>query len=202
LNKVIENGGGIIVWHAPITGPEDISIAFPTKIASNRASMMHRDHKLNEALNHAKSNRKMFNFFPQVHPLSKLQSLLSTAKVGDEGHIIIESELKEYLSQDLFYMDETIIEEEVKSIIDLGLRIGFLDPTIEKNYYHVKARGNKRDTLERQLVEKWIKNQSDDELKARKERVVQEVQTKYRAKRLQEYKTLGDFDQAEDTVES
>lgn len=50
LNKVIENGGGIIVWHAPITGPEDISIAFPTEIVSNRAGMMHRDHKLNEAI--------------------------------------------------------------------------------------------------------------------------------------------------------
>ncbi len=195
LNKVIENGGRIIVWHAPITGPEDISIAFPTEIAPNRASMMHRDHKLNEALNHAKSNRKMFNFFPQVHPLSKLQSLLSAAKVGDEGHIIIESELKEYLSQDLFYMDDAAIEEEVKSIIDMGLRIGFLETTIEKDYYHVKARGNKRDTLERQLVDKWIKNQLDDELKARKYRVTQEVQAKYKAKRLQEYRTLRDFEE-------
>lgn len=193
LNKVIENGGGIIVWHAPVTGHAEISIAFPSKILSNRASMMHRDHELNEALSQAKSNRKMFNFFPQVHTVSKLQLLLSAARVGDAGHIIINSELKECLSQDLFYLDEAAIEEEVKSIIDIGLNIGFLETTIEKDYYHVKARGTKRDTLERQLVDKWLKNQIDDRLKVQKEQVTQEVRVKYKAKRLKEYKTFDDY---------
>ncbi len=40
LNRVIEKGSGIVVWHAPITGPEYISVAFPPKMTPNRERVL------------------------------------------------------------------------------------------------------------------------------------------------------------------
>lgn len=194
FKKAIEKGGGIIVWHAPITGLEDISVAFPPKIIppAIARSMMHRDHELNKSMNHAQSNRKMFNFFPQSHTVSKLQSLISAARVGETGLIVTEGELKDNLSQDLFYMDNTAIEEEAKLVLDFGLKIDFLETTADKYQYRIKAKGNRRDKLEQILEEKWINRQLNDELEREKEMVIQEIQLKYKVEK-QKDKKLGDF---------
>ncbi len=194
LKKAIEKGGGIIIWHTPITGLDNISVAFPPKIIppTIESSMMHRDHELNKAMNHALSNRKMFNFFPQSHPVSKLQSIFFAARIGETSLIVSEDELRENLSKELFYVDDSVIAKEAKSILSLGLKIDFLETILGTNQYRIKAKSYRADRLEQTVEVKWIKYQLDEELKEKKELAIQEIQSKYSAEKRKDRK-LGDF---------
>ena len=168
VNKIIENGGGQIVWQISIAGNPEISIAFPARgISIPRETMMHKDPQLNIALDplkHTQSNRNAFNVFPQGHVYTKLCSLICSARPGDSGLVVRKEELKKDISQDLFYMDNIYIDKETDRILEKGKEIDFLECIEKDNIYKIKARGTKRNKLETQLEEKWIKNQSEHDL--------------------------------------
>lgn len=156
--------------------------------------MIHRDHELNKRMkNRVLSNRKMFNFFPQSHPVSKLDSLIFAARIEETGLTVSEDELIENLSKELFYLDDGVIKNEAKSILSLGLRIDFLEKTtIEPNQYRIKAKSYRADKLAQIFEEKWIKNQLEEELDGMKETAIEEIQSKYKTER-QKDRELGDF---------
>ena len=169
MNKIIENGGGQIVWQISIAGNPEVSVAFPPReITIRRETMMHKDKLLNTALDptkHTQSNRNAFSIFPQGHVYLKLCSLIRSARSGDSGLVVSREELKSDISQDLFYMDDIYINKETDQILLKGKEIDFLECTEIDNIYKIKARGTKRGTLEDQLEEKWMKNQLDQDLK-------------------------------------
>lgn len=169
VNKIIEREGGQIVWQLSIAGDPEISIAFPTKKIDKkiRDTMIHKDQKLNAALhpsNHTGSNRNAFSVFPQVHPYTKLCSLILSAHSGDSGLVVDKEDLKRDIAQDLFYMEDSYIDRETDYILQKGEEIGFLEWIETDNTYKIKARGTKRNVLEGQLEEKWIKNQLDRDM--------------------------------------
>lgn len=164
LNHIIGSEGKQIVWQAAIAGNPEISIAFPPRnINVPRESMMHRDPQLNRALdptNHTQSNRSVFNVFPQCNKFIKLCSLIRAARSGDAGLIVGKEDLRSVISQDLFYMEDDIIDTETEDLLSKGEDIGFLEWTDDPDHaYKIKARGTKRSNLEKQMEEKWIKYQ-------------------------------------------
>lgn len=197
LNKIIENGGGQIVWQNSITGNPEISIAFPAKgIPIPRDSMRHKDPVLNNALDplkHTPSNRNAFSVFPQGHNYIKLCSLIRSARSGDSGLVVDRDELKVYIKQDLFYMDDTYIDAETDKIIQKGKEVDFLEWIEPDGVYKIKARGTKRKGLEEQLEDKWIKNQLKHDLGVAKEDSILLLREEFMNKR-RRVKTIFDFE--------
>lgn len=168
VNKIIECGGGRIVWQLSIAGNPEISIAFPSKkISIPRDSMIHKDPLLNSELDpskHTESNRNAFSIFPQVHAYTKLCSLISSARPGDSGLVVTKEELQRVISQDLFYMSDIYINAETDYILHKGMEIDFLESTEVDDIYKIKARGIRRKILEGQLEVKWIRKQLQNDM--------------------------------------
>jgi hypothetical protein len=196
LNEIIENGGGQIIWQISITGNPEISIAFPARnISIPRDSMMHKDPQLNSALDpskHTQSNSNAFSIFPQCHTYLKLCSLIRSARSGDSGLVVSREELKNVISQDLFYMDDTYIDNETAQLLLNGKEIDFLEWIETDDIYKIKARGNRRRILEEQLEEKWIKYQLKLDLDKNIEASTQTLRKELIKKR-SKVKTLFDF---------
>ena len=159
LNKVIEKDAGFIVWHAPFTGPDELSIAFPPReLLIHRERMIHCDPALNEALQHIPTDRKAFNFFPQMHSLTELYALVIASSRDDPGFTIQRDHIIELLSKDLFYMDTEYIAMKADEIICRGTQIEFLEGTDDAGVYRIRAQGLTRQRIARSLEEKWKKN--------------------------------------------
>lgn len=200
VNKVVETGGGIIIWHAPITGLAQITMAPPPKRIQKTEIMVHHDTELNKAMTGpVRSNRRAFCVFPQIHIVAMLRSLVRYASPGNYGLTVNASVLKESLSKELFYMLDRYITTEVDKIIKKGLEIRFLETTNETDCYKIVGRGNssRRDVLESVLEEKWLEYQINADLERKEEDAMTILREKYRKRRENEYKTLSSFSQTE-----
>lgn len=176
LNSVIKNKAKFIVWHAPLTGIPEISLAWPHKNDENPIKdMIHGDSELNkQLLAHAPSNRRTFNYFPQGHIFSKLQSLLLAIKIEGNGKIILKEELKRNLQQDLFYAEDTI-DDAIGVLLSKGVEIGFLEFDCAGSVYRIRGKGYRADILERVLEDKWIGKQLSAELETNKEKEIEKL---------------------------
>ncbi|RMD90435.1 MAG: hypothetical protein D6813_09150, partial [Calditrichaeota bacterium] len=128
INKVIESGGGIIVWHSPTIGKQELSLSVPTKDSLGekiRKTMMHKDLHLVRSLRKARTNRSIFNVFPQGHICSKLNSLITASVREGEKRIVTEQRLFNDLQKDLFYLEEKQLEILMGKIIKKGIEINF-----------------------------------------------------------------------------
>lgn len=194
MSKVIDMGGHIIIWHAPLTGDPKISMVYPPKkIKIQQESMIHGDKLLKESLRNAPSNRRAFNVFPQGHPVSKLYPLVYTSSPGESGLEINKDTIKSYLiEQDLFYLKEDEIIKITDYIFTLGESIDFLEKLPEGGNYKIKGRGVKKDTIVRSLEEKWISYQIERDKEKRIEEEIKEIQKVFKVKR-QKYKRLDEF---------
>ena len=195
LNSVVKLKAKLIIWHAPLTGVAEISLAKPNKgVDALTRDMLHSDNVLNTALNHVTSNRKTFNYFPQGHTFSKLQSLLSAIKISRESQkVIMKDELKRNLAQDLFYAEE-MVDTAVESLLSKGLEIGFLEVDQNTGTYLIKGRGYRADILEGVLLDKWMGKQLGADLEEDIKQGIERLKTEINAE-AQKTKKLGDYPQ-------
>lgn len=190
LNRVSETGGGIIVWHAPVTGKEELSLSIPSKEIDNkiRKSMMHMNPDLRKLLlEKVETMRKLFNVFPQGHACSKLCALTSAIETQNEKRILIEQSLWRNLSQDLFYLSEEEKNKEMDWIIKQGIKINFLKSSKERSTYEVVSGRKLRRALEKDLERKWIKKAIQEDLDSKIKKTVEEIQSKYTIKPLNDW---------------
>jgi len=161
VNAVVKSDTNLIVWHAPLTEADEISMAHPPSDSiTDMRRMLHRDNELN-GMSHVKSNRKIFSYFPQGHIVTKLHSLMSSLHYESSGVNISKELLREVISKDLFYAEEKV-DQTVDALIAKAIEIGFLDPNTDGNMYKIKSNTRKADKLEAILQEKWIMKQFEN----------------------------------------
>jgi len=179
IGKVIDTGGGIIVWKAALTGDPEISIAHPPRF-THAMNMMHRDKGLNVGLKNAPSNRRFLSVFPQSHPYLELTSIIRAAWPGDSGLVLTEDEVRLALSKDLFYMEDSYVRQKSAEILSSGVSIGFMEWSPKEGAYRIVARGNNRGQLELRLEDKWIDDHIRRQLEQRKSEESESIKEKYR----------------------
>jgi hypothetical protein len=178
LNKVIENQEPIITWGIPTTGEAIITLASPPDSIPNRHNYLHKLPELNQKIQNAISNRKAFNVFLGAHICSRLYSLVVAAQLGEEGLVIEKDTLRDNISMDLLNVDNEIIQRELDFIIQKGIEIGIIAPTLIPNRYRLISRGTKREIVAQTLEKKWIDAKIRKELEKDKENAIQELQSK------------------------
>ena len=183
-NAIIDQGGGYIMWHAPITGNDEISAAFPPSLLGEiRMSMMHRDNALSNGLQHSPTDRKAFNIFPKMHTFSELYSLVITAIHGKSGFIVTKTGLQEFIGNDLFYMDRKYIDEKVEQLLRKGQEIEFLEYDKDEDVFKIKGSGTNRSRIEINLQDKWLKYQSHLHLSKEKNERIEQIQKEFAKER-------------------
>jgi hypothetical protein len=190
LNSIIDTGGGLITWSIPLAGDAEIRLAFPPKSLADgieRKSMMHLDHKLNEALSGGTpSDRNEFSMFPQMHGYLELMALLRITKREGSKAIVTKDALRSLLSSELFYMDDDYRERKADSIVADGLDVGFLDVMPGQGVYKTVALGRNLNVLEDTLKKKWIARQLVRKEEQHIQLKVAELQDEFKSKKEKE----------------
>lgn len=183
IREIVKMGGGIVVWSVsrmeallsasvPDTDDEDL-----------RRSMMHSDKKLMTALDKVDTALQHFDIYPQSHPVSHLRLLVLYCNLSDNRLIVRPSLLGLVMRNgDLFYLDEKEIDHLVDSILKMGTDIGFLE-RLDHDEYAILSRHRKPHGLEEEVKEKWIAWKADSEEQEKEEKLIADLQTKFRQER-------------------
>lgn len=161
VNYVVKTKKNLIVWHAPLTGEDEISMARPPNDGITEIRyMLHHERELNE-MSHTVSNRRIFSYFPQGHPALQLNSLISALHYESSTVNVSRDYLKEVISQALFYTEQSV-EQTTAKILEDGLKIDFLDKSNDGILYKIKSNTRKPEKLANILEEKWINNRFEE----------------------------------------
>lgn len=177
VNAVADQEGGIVVWHGSPAGSPVLRIAEPPNFPQ-RHTMLHGSKELNDVLKGRgfATNRKCFEVWPNSHPVSRLRSLISSANPTEDGYVIREGVLQVNLSSvDLFYLGAAAIGTQVKSLIDLGLRVGFIQAGEASGEFEFTLKTRNPSSLERDMEKKWIEYAITDRRETERNRRVEEL---------------------------
>ena len=198
-NCIIDKDSGFILWQTSLTGKAEISCIFPPSKLDPKEKMMHIDHTLRKQFNGGRSIeclRVMIDYFPQSYEFNKLSILILAAKFNaskDSERIVTKKDLNDFISKNIFYMDNEFIQSEVAQVISKGLEIEFLTKLEEsvEECYAITTNPQKSNSLERHLKAKWIKSKLEKEFQRMKQEAILEIRIKFEKARAQ--KRLSDF---------
>lgn len=101
--------------------------------------------------------------FPQSHPVAKLKKVISAAPIGSSNLVFNKTRLQDIFKNDMYYLDGGQIEEQTKLILDLGVKIGFIQEETTPGEYKITSRARQPNNLESDLIEKWIRLKIEEE---------------------------------------
>ncbi len=154
MEAIVEEGGGIIPWMVD-RGDNVLSLKLPNHIDGPlRASMLHGDNDLNQALKKMGSLARGFNIFPQSHPVTKLRMLVASAQRIGRSLIVDTNILLANLQADLFYLEPMATRELQQEILSLGFDIGLLREV--DNEIRLSTRWTDRGAVEEEINSRWV----------------------------------------------
>jgi len=157
VNAVVEDGGGIIVWHGVSVGPSVLRLADPPRRFPRRHTMLHWSKALNDALSGFPTNRRCFEVWPNSHPVSRMKSLVSSANPSEDSYVLRKGVLEQNLRQvDFFYMNDVEVQQEVDSILALGTKVGFIQPATLVGEFSFALKTRNPASLEKDLENRWV----------------------------------------------
>lgn len=158
VKSVLRKGGGIIVWHVGIELQDEVpklSVVIPQAVDSGaHKTMRHSDDAMNRALSNTETSHVFKTFFLDSHPVAKMLVLTIVDKGKDKGLFAIE-DLLALVREELDYLDESVVREEARRILQLGQTIGFVVPDQDK--YRITSRSKKANVRESEMKDAWIR---------------------------------------------
>ncbi len=190
MSKAIaRSSANIILWHVGLQ-EQKLSIFVPSTSAERRASLMHYDDKLNRALSEVSTSTELRTFFPESHPVTKMELLTGIDK-GRDDHFTL-NEVKSFVKQELDNLSEQEIDIHTKEIIEQAIKINFVRQTEDGNY-KIQSRFKKPSSRYEELKEKWIKYSLEIEKQEKVSSEIKLLKDKLMEKKRTIYKTLEDF---------
>ena len=189
MKTIVLQGGGIIVWCSsrPILGNNSQHEMLELLIPGNediKKSMMHRDHELNKYLHKVRTSKECKDFFIDSHRFAKLLVITVVDRTKKDG-IFTFDDLYDLVTDTLDYLDEGTIRKETEEILKFAKdNLGFVQELKEQpEYYRITLRSKKADAREKELRDKWIDYQIEQEKDEEKYLGLTQIQQEFRNKR-------------------
>lgn len=163
-DTILESEERVILWQVDYLHHK-LSLVPAPRQQPDRRMMTHADSELTGILGDGdgiSSYENTFAFYPQSHILAKLLATLQVLDQDGSNNILKPFKLRQYVNEQLSYLDSDGQQKEVDCIIEELERINFAAKIPESPDLLIASRSRVRASLEAELKKKWMKSRLDE----------------------------------------
>jgi hypothetical protein len=166
-DAAFEKGGGLIIWQGDLY---DIGLGLvpppPGLKSAATISWVHHDHELNRVLSTpVRSNAAALAFFPQSHPITKLNALIPCMRMDAQKQVVPYTFLNAYLAEQMPYLGSAERSKEFEFICSTAVEIGLAGRSQSRPELDILSARKKPSSLEAEIHERWVESRLGAEKK-------------------------------------